>query len=168
MAEEHGWLVQLPHKEKVGGSSPPSATINSFSGDYRFLSNFWPCKVVFDGVTYPSVEHAYVAAKTPDPILRMQIASIETAGQVKKFGRKLELRPDWDSVKVGIMRDLIRQKFKDAELAALLVATGDALLVEGNWWGDTFWGVCKGVGDNWLGRILMEVRSEINRRPPDS
>jgi ribA/ribD-fused uncharacterized protein len=136
-------------------------TIDSFDGEYRFLSNFWPCVVVYDGITYPSTEHYYVAMKTTDPSLRKQASLVSTSGQVKKFGRTLELRPDWDDVKLQVMEYALKQKFADPELRAKLIATGDAELIEGNWWGDVFWGVCKGKGENHLGRLLMKLRKEI-------
>lgn len=137
-------------------------TINSFQGEYRFLSNFWPAEVVLDGETYPSVEHAYVAAKTVDLHMRKLAKDCQTAGQVKRFGRTLPLRRDWEEVKLQIMHDLVRQKFAHSYLKEKLLATGDEELVEGNTWNDTFWGVCRGVGENNLGKILMEVRKELN------
>lgn len=135
--------------------------IDSFTGEHRFLSNFWPAEVELDGIIFPSVEHAYVAAKTLDPEVRAEIRLVNTAGQVKRFGRKLVLRPDWDEVKLSVMEDLVRQKFQHPELAKLLLATGDEELVEGNTWGDTFWGECFGSGANHLGKILMKVRDEL-------
>jgi hypothetical protein len=135
--------------------------INSFSGKHRFLSNFWPCLVELDGQVYPSTEHAYVAAKVTDPELRTLVRECSTAGHVKRLGRKLPLRSDWEEVKLAVMEDLVRQKFTDPELRRLLLETGEQELVEGNHWGDTFWGVCDGVGLNHLGRILMLVRAEI-------
>jgi ribA/ribD-fused uncharacterized protein len=135
--------------------------IDSFKGENRFLSNFWPAEVMLDGMLFPTVEHAYVAAKTLDPEKRAEIRLVNTAGQVKRLGRTLDLRTDWDKVKLTIMEDLVRQKFQHPELAALLLATGDQELVEGNTWGDTFWGVCFDVGCNHLGLILMKVRDEL-------
>ena len=134
--------------------------IDSFQGEHRFLSNFWPAEVALDGVVYPSVEHAYVASKTLDLSARHVILK-STPGQAKRYGRTLALRPDWESVKLAVMAGLLVQKFRHPELAALLRATGDAELVEGNTWGDTFWGVCKGKGANNLGRMLMEIRSSL-------
>lgn len=132
--------------------------IDSFKDSYRFLSNFYPCLVELDGEVYRSIEHAYVAAKSLDPVVRELIRMIDTPGQVKRLGRELVLRPDWDDVKLPIMTDLVTQKFTDVGLRKLLVETSPAELVEGNTWGDTFWGVCDGVGRNHLGRILMSVR----------
>jgi ribA/ribD-fused uncharacterized protein len=139
--------------------------IDKFEGEYRFLSNFWPSEVKLkDGkekFSYDTVEHAYQAAKTLDTQERAHVALSKTAAEAKKRGKKVTMRPDWDEVKVGVMRDLIDQKFEDAELGMKLLKTGDAKLIEGNWWGDTFWGVCKGVGENWLGRLLMEKREAL-------
>lgn len=135
--------------------------ITSFFGDYRFLSNFWPCKVTLDGISYRSVEHAYVAAKSLDPFMRMGIAAVPEASQVKRFGRKLILRPDWDEVRLPIMENLIDQKFNDVRLGMQLLATANAELVEGNTWGDVFWGICKGVGENRLGKLLMAKRLQL-------
>ncbi|MGN6106824.1 MAG: NADAR family protein [Kofleriaceae bacterium] len=136
--------------------------INSFQGSYRFLSNFWPSVVVLAGAPYPSVEHAYQAAKSNDPDFRRRVSACSTPGHAKSLGRRAALRADWESVKVATMRALVRQKFEaGSDLAAQLIATGDSELVEGNTWGDTFWGVCRGVGENWLGRILMDVRRDL-------
>lgn len=136
--------------------------IDHFDGEYRFLSNFWPCEIVYEGITYPSTEHYYVAMKTTDPELRKQASLVSTSGKVKKFGRMLVLRPDWDDVKLQVMEYALRQKFSKPELRAMLIATGDAELIEGNWWKDVYWGVCDGVGQNHLGRLLMKIRKEIN------
>lgn len=136
--------------------------IDSFSGEYRFLSNFWPCRVEFEGQIYPSVEHAYVAAKTTNPLIRELITVIKTAGKAKRVGKAMSLRSDWEDVKENIMYELVKCKFsRDLELKEKLLATGDAQLIEGNTWGDTFWGVCSGFGDNKLGKILMKVREEL-------
>lgn len=134
--------------------------IESFSGKYRFLSNFYSVNVVFDGIEYPSTENAYQAAKTLDVYTRSRFVAM-TAGQAKKFGRQIRIRPDWEIVKVGIMLELLREKFKRGAIRDRLLATGDAELIEGNTWGDRFWGVCNGVGENMLGKLLMQVREEL-------
>jgi ribA/ribD-fused uncharacterized protein len=133
--------------------------IDSFSGEYRFLSNFYPCNVELEGIVYPSSEHAYVAYKTEDVDIRKYVSAIPTAGQVKRFGRSVVLRSDWDYIKYPIMKMIVREKFyQKQELMDALVSTRPHELVEGNTWGDTFWGVCNGVGENMLGTILMSVR----------
>lgn len=136
-------------------------SISTFDGDYAWLSNFYSVSVVLDGVNYPSVENAYQAAKTT---VRSKRKPFEycTAGQAKRNGRTLTVRPDWEAVKLTIMRDLLEQKFRrHTALADMLLATGDTQLVEGNTWGDTFWGMCQGAGDNHLGRLLMEIRNDL-------
>lgn len=136
--------------------------ISEFRGKHRWLSNFWPAQVTLDGVEYPSTEHAYQAAKTVDLQAREQIRSSASPGDAKRASRKLLLRPDWEEIKVQTMLDLLRQKFKhDTELGRKLLETGHVELVEGNTWGDRFWGVCKGEGLNTLGKLLMQVREEI-------
>ncbi len=141
--------------------------IDSFQGDNRFLSNFWPVPIVFEGVMYNSVEHAYVAAKSLDPEFRQRIAASVKPGEAKRLGRGVSLRPDWEDVKLVLMEGFLRQKFAEpnltetAYLAEKLLATGEQELVEGNHWGDTFWGVCKGVGDNNLGKLLMKIRADL-------
>ena len=134
--------------------------INKFVGPYRWLSNFWPCVVVMDGSTYPSIEAAYQAAKTLDQYHRLRFRCV-TAREAKKIAKQLDLRTDWEKVKLAVMTELVRSKFKDRTLAKHLKATWPALLVEENYWGDRFWGVCHGVGNNHLGRILMKVREEL-------
>lgn len=139
--------------------------INSFRDKYFFLSNFYPCWVVLDGMRYPSVEHAYQAAKTLRDIEREQIRTASTPGVAKRLGRVCTHRPDWKKIKVDIMLDLVRQKFeRSSDLAEKLLATGDEELIEGNTWGDRFWGVYRGRGENNLGKILMQVREELREK----
>lgn len=137
--------------------------IDSFTGEYRFMSNFFPSPIKWcpGEVVFPTVEHGFVWHKTLSEVDRKLILRIETPGKVKRFGRKLVLREDWEQIKLNVMTDLVFEKFTNSlpELPELLLATGDHELVEGNRWGDTFWGVCNGVGQNCLGIILMETRS---------
>lgn len=136
--------------------------ISKFTDEYRWLSNFWPIEVVMDGETYPSVEHAYQAAKTL-PEHREQFKSC-TAGQAKRLGRRVPMRPEWEDIKIAVMRDLIQQKFTfGSNLSESLLRTSPMALVEGNHWGDTFWGVCDGVGQNHLGNLLMEQRDFLRK-----
>lgn len=139
--------------------------IMSFTGDYAFLSNFYPVDVIYDGWKYRTVEHAYQAAKTLDLYMRDAIRSCRKPGLAKTFGRAAELRPGWDEIKLSVMADLLRQKFTVREdLKARLLETGDATLVEGNHWHDVWWGVCNGRGENHLGILLMEIRDELARQ----
>lgn len=136
--------------------------ITSFDGKYRFLSNFFSCPVPYEGLIFPSSEHAFVAAKTEDPQTRLRIVACPSAGEVKKLGRSIPLRPDWDDIRLGQMEKIVRSKFMHNSILRIqLVLTKDAELIEGNWWGDKFWGVCEGVGENHLGKILMKIRSEL-------
>lgn len=137
--------------------------IDHFSGETRWLSNFELVDVEFEGIIYPSSEHAFQAAKSLDVRERRQIAALRTPREAKTAGRMIKLRPDWESVKIDVMRTILREKFSERhpELRERLRMTGDQKLVEGNTWHDTFWGVCDGRGQNWLGRILMEIRSGL-------
>ncbi len=138
----------------------PIPPIDHFVGEYRFLSNFFPSELTADtGFTYASVEHAYQAAKAATEEERLYIAAAPNPKKAKKRGSKLTLSPEWHSRKVDVMRSLVRCKFAaGTELAAKLLATGNAELIEGNDWGDKFWGKCNGVGENHMGRLLMETR----------
>ena len=137
-------------------------TIATFNGEFRWLSNFWPVSITHaDGITYPSSEHAYMASKTLDMSIRREVATLKTAGDAKRFGRKIKLRADWEEVKRNEMLSVLRLKFQDPLLRIKLINTGDARLIEGNTWGDTYWGVCNGQGQNVLGQLLMLVRDEI-------
>lgn len=133
--------------------------IREFTGEWEFLSNFAPA---FDnGLT---VEHLYQAAKTGDRTSRDQILKSKTPGQAKRLGNLVPLRKDWEEMKVPVMRSLLMHKFKDQKLMEMLLDTGDQYLEEGNNWHDNFWGNCRcekcrhQVGENRLGRLLMDVR----------
>lgn len=136
--------------------------IDSFSGQYSYLSNFYPTPVDYEGVTYPSSEHAFQAAKTEDSRTRRIIASAASPGMAKAIGRTVRLRKGWDDMRIEVMRGILHDKFDRREaLRFALLDTGDAKLVEGNTWGDTFWGVCNGEGENHLGKLLMQLREEL-------
>lgn len=123
--------------------------ITRFQGQFRFLSNF-----------VGGVEQKYQAAKCLSKEDANRILTL-TPGQAKRAGRKVKLRPDWDNVKVHIMTNLIRKKFYKEPFRSQLIATGSQEIIEGNDWGDHFWGVCMGFGENQLGKILMRIRNEI-------
>ena len=132
-----------------------------FKGDTLYLDNFYPCNVEYEGMIYPSAEHAFQAAKTLDMNIRKRFQYYDTPKKAKQAGRRLKLRSDWEEVKIPIMKEIVKNKFlrNDAEqdIRTLLLATGDAHLEEGNKHGDKFWGTVEGVGRNELGKILMEV-----------
>ena len=139
-----------------------NTVIDSFDKEYAFLSNFYEAPVEWEGITYPSNEHAFQAAKVINPVKRLEIAAAATPGQAKRMGRSVNLRHDWEQVKYNVMLDIVLAKFhQHPDLAEALLDTGDAELIEGNWWNDTTWGVCNGVGTNWLGKILMSVRAQL-------
>lgn len=138
--------------------------IERFEGQFKFLSNFYPCTVMLDGEEFPSIEHAYQAAKTLVAAQRAQVSKCFSPGEAKKLGRTLLLRDDWEDVKLAIMEALLREKFVDPTLEKQLLDTGEQELVEGNWWGDTYWGVCRGSGENHLGKLLMKIRAEKQRK----
>lgn len=136
--------------------------IISFRGPYGFLSNFHPSPVTMSEIIYPTVEHAFQAAKTFDHSKRLKISMCDTPGKAKRMGRSLELREDWDVVKDQYMFTLLQVKFwSHAELAEKLIDTFPMELIEGNYWGDTYWGVYQGKGENRLGKMLMKVREEL-------
>lgn len=136
-------------------------SIKSFTKEYSFLSNFYGCFIHYMGLRFPSVEHAFQAAKSLDPDIRWQFQYCRSAGEAKQRGKMVELRPDWEEVKVQVMTDLIRDKFQCPELKQKLLDTGYAHIEEGNNHGDKFWGTVKGQGRNELGKILMKVREEL-------
>ena len=146
----------------------PSA-ITSFRGEYAFLSNFAPC-FAFAGGT---LETSYQAAKfTCSPDIMAQIVDAPTPGKAKRLAARWPhlVRPDWQRVRTQVMWCLLCEKFDpvfEPKMTALLQTTNDALLIEGNQWHDTYWGVCfrntcGGHGKNILGLLLMERRDQIN------
>jgi ribA/ribD-fused uncharacterized protein len=135
--------------------------IKGFFGPYRFLSNYHIAPVVYEDVEYPSTEAAYQAAKSLDPEIRKQFINLNS-NEAKKLGQKIEVRPDWEDVKYGVMLEVCTYKFtKHSDLREALILTGDKYIEETNHWRDTTWGVCKGEGKNWLGKILMEIRKTL-------
>lgn len=139
--------------------------IDSFQypdGTHSPLSNFYPSPFELDGHTWPTVEHYFQAAKSANPDGYHRVREAPTPGQAKRLGRGVALRADWEEVKLDVMREALAAKFApESPLAAWLLDTGDALLVEGNTWNDRQWGVCDGVGRNWLGVLLMARRAEL-------
>ncbi len=136
--------------------------IADFDGAYEFLSNFYESPIMYNGIQYGSSEAAFQAAKTFDHSEREKIAKL-TPDEAKRAGRSLTLRNDWEAVKVSVMEEILRAKFtQNPDLLQKLLATGNALLVEGNDWRDTFWGfdVNLGYGANTLGQLLMRIRAE--------
>jgi len=143
----------------------------SFRGEKFFLSNMYPCTVVVAGIVFKCSESAYVAAKVDknDPNRRAEQSKISLINgyTAKSYGQKyVKLRDDWAQVKIPLMYMILREKFtQNDDLRLKLLATGDEPLVEINEWGDEFWGVCRGKGQNNLGKLLMQLRAELRNHP---
>lgn len=142
--------------------------IDKFKGLYSFLSNFYMVDITLKGIVYPSVEHAYMAHKSDDP--RWQVRCQDKTvlpGTIKKESYSVKLRDDWDTIKLDVMKECLHAKFKREPLRSMLLDTGLRELIEGNTWGDKYWGMDLDtrVGQNHLGRLLMEVRAEIAAEP---
>lgn len=169
-AELHG----VPHNSglnssqqvRIDGSNAP-ACIEQFRGQWYFLSNFAITNIEIDGITYLSAENAFQAMKTTDQKLRKAMSQM-LPSEAKKAGRKLNLRPDWDNIKLQVMADIVYKKFdQNPAMRNALLSTGDAHLQERNDWGDIFWGAdLNGVGENHLGKILMTVRNQFANENP--
>jgi ribA/ribD-fused uncharacterized protein len=149
-------------------------TISKFVGKYHCFSNFSPHEVGFEGLVYPTSEHAFQASKSLNFDLRKVIKEIPHPAEAKKMGRTgLILRPNWENLKLGIMSTIVEDKFRRNSVArTTLLSTGTELLVESNTWHDNYWGICSCVSclvkaerGNWLGKILMDVRAKINSNP---
>lgn len=151
--ESHKNILKNEYDDKIVGFNKKNKT--------EFLSNFYPSTISFDGDLYPTVEHAYQASKTLNLDSRRLIRNSRTPYEAKKLGQSLVLRDDWNDVKVIIMRGLIKEKFKNPFLRHLLSLTGDYHLINENKRNDRFWGTTNQVGENWLGKILEEVRKEV-------
>lgn len=145
--------------------------IEEFKGEYAFLSNFHPSPIEWGWRTYATVEHFYQACKTTDQRLHDMIRCQTTPGRAKRAGRGIELRHDWEEIKNNVMLVAVRKKFEIVNLRKLLIATGNQQLQEGNSHGDKIWGCVREggrwVGENQLGKILMQVREEIIRGSMD-
>lgn len=137
--------------------------ITSFRGKYAFLANSYSCMVTLDGMNYPSVEHAYQAAKTFDIRGRQGMQVMRSAHDAYYFGKKVTLRDDWKHVKGQIMLDLLRQKFHIPELAKALLQTEDMILMPRNENGDLFWSRTYHKRQNKLGGMLTHIRAELQK-----
>ena len=134
-------------------------TIKEFQGKNRIYSNFYICNVKVYGIVYKSAEHAYQAMKATNKEDREYIREAPTPGQAKRRGRNIKIRSNWKGIRVGIMKHVVTCKFEQNRyLMDKLILTDDEVLEEGNNRKDDFWGIYRGEGENWLGKILMEVR----------
>lgn len=147
--------------------------INSFRGKYAFLSNFQVAPMRLNGEAWRTVEHFFQAMKTQDLAEQKWVRQADSPGFAKSRGRRVRMRPDWEGVKVSVMRKALTAKFtQHAWLGKKLIETQPLKLIEGNYWHDNFWGDCscpkcrKFSGKNVLGLLLMEVRASLNSQPP--
>ena len=127
----------------------------------KFLTNFYPCTIVYEGQIYPSVEHAYQAAKCNNPSDAAAIRCCLSPRKALELGRKVERKDNWKNIKVSVMKELLRNKFVSPALARQLIETKNATIMDDKPWGDTFWGSVNGEGKNVLGLLIMEVRDEL-------
>lgn len=135
--------------------------IDKFRGEHYYLSNFSGYPVTYEGLTFLNNEAAFQAMKVVDPEKRVQFINLSPK-EAKRKGRHVKLRGDWERVKETIMYDVVKAKFtQNEQIKRKLIDTGDALLIEGNTWNDTIWGMCNGIGQNKLGKVLMKVRKEL-------
>ena len=144
--------------------------IDSFSGEYAFMSNFSYSPMEFEGISVPTAEHAFQMMKASTDDMRQFVAMAPTASQAKSRGRGVKIRGDWEQIKFDIMYRIQQEKYRQCpHLRTQLLATDDAELEEGNWWHDNIWGNCKCErcrdieGHNMLGNILMKVRKELKQ-----
>lgn len=136
-------------------------SITSFKGEYFFLSNFYEAPITYNGLTFKNGEAAFQAQKCVSDEERAEFTTMNPSA-AKKHGRSVQLRKDWEAVKIHEMYGIVRAKFdQNPDLKEKLLATGDAYLEEGNTWGDRIWGMVNGIGANNLGRLLMSVRNEL-------
>lgn len=152
-------------------TAPPDV-IDRFTGPYAFLSNFDPTPVTIDTRTYPTREHAYQAAKTLDPTWVDKITDTPTPAAARALGRQAPLRHGWNTHRHHVMREVVPAAFTTTPMRDQLLSTGDALLIEGNYWHDQYHGDCRCTehapwpGRNELGRLLMQIRSGLRQDPP--
>jgi ribA/ribD-fused uncharacterized protein len=151
------------HEENKGDSKVTALIVSSFRGQHEFLSNFYmPAPLFYDGDFYPSAEHAYQAAKCSDKWMRERIRKVSTPGKARHLGKMVQIVEGWDHKRLQVMYDVVFHKFSvNPYLQKRLLELSEYDLIEGNNWGDTFWGVYNGEGENNLGKILMRVRDEV-------
>ncbi len=167
------------HKPILYNESPPEKAENGlypyvvhtedricgFFGAYFFLSNGKKCNIEDpqdENIVYPYSENAYQASKFEHIDLKQKFQhidyrqAIELAWELRQY-----IRADWDALKLAEMKRVLLQKFQNPTLQARLLETQKRYLEETNHWKDTFWGVCEGIGENHLGKMLMEIREQL-------
>ena len=161
----------LPLKWKPYLATPDrfeDGQVKGFFEEYRWLSNFWTTPVHFKGKIFPSVENAYQYEKMEAPNEELLKVLLKVPASVaKKLGKQGKMRSDWESIKVDVMMTLLRCKFQNPKMCAKLLLTGDTHLAEQNTWNDLYWGTnSSGKGNNWLGKLLMQIRAELLESTP--
>lgn len=139
--------------------------IREFQGEYRWLSNFAPVKIVLDGIIYATVEHAYMSAKSDNPKWKAFCSDpMNSAADVKRKSRTIALKSGWDELKLTVMENCLNQKFSKEPYRSKLLKTGSVHIQEGNLWNDKFWGIClkTNIGKNHLGKLIMKIREKLN------
>lgn len=132
-----------------------------FRGQYAFLSNFYPCIIRVKGLEFGNAEAAFQACKFTDLAARQQFCRLDGKA-AKQLGRKIKLRADWADIKLAVMASIVTYKFGSANptLVPMLLSIREPI-VEDNNWGDTYWGMCSGVGENHLGKILNARKAKL-------
>lgn len=159
---------------------PPLHPIYAFAGEFAFLSNFFhhpfavpeplQREIRHAAPAVPTAEHLFQALKIgPNGSLKdiFRILSADSPAKAKRLGREVLLRPGWKEERLHWMALVQRAKYTDPKLRELLLSTGERDLQEGNNWGDDYWGLVKGKGQNHLGKILMQLREELHREEPE-
>lgn len=141
--------------------------ITRFDGHFKFLSNFYRADIFWHNLVASTAEHAFQAEKTEDSEWRKRILFAPTPALAKKLGKQAPRVPNWERIKLDVMKEVLQAKFSSPVMRELLLSTKNSMLVEGNSWGDTFWGQCPvGTGENWLGKLLMQIREELRGQAP--
>jgi len=136
----------------------------STGDEYGEFSNFAAYPIKLGAKMWPTSEHYFQAMKFKDKTDQEEIRKANSPMLAARMGRdrKRTLRRDWESVKVNVMREAVLAKFtQHDELKTLLLATGEAKIIEhtvnDDYWGDGG----DGKGKNMLGQILMQVRANL-------
>lgn len=137
--------------------------IKEFRGEYAWLSNFYAVKIILLDVEYASVEHAYMSAKSDDPEWKFYCQNTIEAGKVKTASRQIKIKDNWEDIKINVMFECLIKKFEQEPFRTKLIETGDKFIMEGNWWGDEFWGVNlkNNKGKNYLGKLITTIRNNL-------
>lgn len=138
-------------------------SITRFASEYYFLSNFYPIEITFNGKKYKTAEHAFQAAKCVHENDAERVRNASTPAIAKSIGRRILLKPNWESIKFSIMLEILHIKFQNATMMAKPQETSGQQLEEQNTWHDTYYGMCtcarhKDKGMNILGQLLMLIR----------